>query len=167
VPEPTAVAAIPPELLAFMERGVSVHAASRDPSLAPSVMRAIGSHVEEGGRRITVFVSRRQAAQLLQDLANDGPIAAVFSEPATHRSVQVKASRCTLRDGGAQDAPLLARYLASMEREIQRVGYPPHMTRAMLAHRPEDVVAITFAPEQAFEQTPGPRAGTALGKAAA
>jgi hypothetical protein len=167
VPEPAAIATIPPDMLALMERGVSVLAASRDASLTPSVMRAIGSHVEEGGQRITVFVSRRQAQQLLQDLANGGPVAAVFSEPATHRSIQVKASRCTLRDGGAQDAPLLARYLASMEREIQRVGYPPHMTLAMLAHRPEDVVAITFAAEQAFEQTPGPRAGTALGKAAA
>jgi hypothetical protein len=166
VPEQAAAAVIPPDLLALMARGVSVLAASRDAALTPSVMRAIGSNVEDAGRRITVYVSRRQARQLLEDLAT-GPIAVVFSEPATHRSIQVKASRCTLRDGRPEDAPLLARYLASMEREIQRVGYPPHLTRAMLAHEPEDVVAITFTPEQAFEQTPGPRAGSAFGKDAA
>ncbi|CAA9420717.1 MAG: hypothetical protein AVDCRST_MAG51-1992, partial [uncultured Ramlibacter sp.] len=60
--------------------------------------------------------------------------------------------------------PILARYLASMEHEIQRVGYPPSVTRAMLAHRLEDVVAVTFTPEQAFEQTPGPQAGRTLDK---
>jgi hypothetical protein len=163
VPEQGPAPLIPPDLLVLMERGISVLAASRDASLTPSVMRAIGSHVEDAGRRITVFVSRRQAQQLLKDL-EDGPIAVVFSEPATHRSLQVKASRCSLREGRPDDAPLLARYLASMQREIQRVGYPPHLVRAMLAHRPEDVVAITFTPEQAFEQTPGPRAGTALGR---
>ena len=32
----------------------------------------------------------------------------------------------------------------------------------MLAHRHEELVAVSFAPEQAFEQTPGPRAGTRL-----
>jgi hypothetical protein len=32
----------------------------------------------------------------------------------------------------------------------------------MLAHRLEDLVAITFEPEFAFDQTPGPRAGTPL-----
>jgi hypothetical protein len=51
----------------------------------------------------------------------------------------------------------------AMEREIQLVGFAPPLTRAMLAHRLEDVVAVRFTPEQAFDQTPGPRAGTPLG----
>ena len=46
-----------------------------------------------------------------------------------------------------------------MEHEVQRVGYAPRLTRAMLACRIDDLVAVTFAPEQVFEQTPGPRAG--------
>jgi hypothetical protein len=58
---------------------------------------------------------------------------------------------------------VLARYLASMEHEIQRVGYSAALARAMLSHRLEDVVAVTFTPEHAFEQTPGPRAGSPLG----
>ena len=32
----------------------------------------------------------------------------------------------------------------------------------MLAHRLDDLVAISFAPEQAFDQTPGPKAGAPL-----
>ncbi|MGZ5195071.1 MAG: hypothetical protein ACXWJM_07855 [Ramlibacter sp.] len=158
---------IPPELLAMMERGVSVIVASRDAALRPSMMRAMGSSVEGAGRRITVFVSRAQSPQLLRDLAAGAPIAVVFSEPATHHCVQVKATRVLMRDAAAHDGALLARYLASMEREVQRVGFPPHMTRAMLAHRLEDLVAIAFEPQLAFDQTPGPRAGTALVEGAA
>ena len=54
------------------------------------------------------------------------------------------------------------RYLRAMEHELAVAGYSPEFTRAMFGSQHDDVVAITFAPEQAFEQTPGPRAGTRL-----
>ena len=77
--------------------------------------------------------------------------------------MQVKSSRAEIRSAVADDVPVLAAYLKSMEHEIQQVGIAPPLTRAMLAHRLEDVVAVRFTPEQAFDQTPGPRAGTAIG----
>lgn len=154
---------IPPELLAPMRRGVSVIVASRDAALRPSVMRAVGSLVADDGSRITVFLAARQSRQLLQDIAATGQVAVVFSAPSSHRTVQVKASDARLRPAAEADRPALQRYLESMEREIGQVGYGPPMVRAMLAHQLEDVVAVEFAPAQAFDQTPGPRAGTALG----
>jgi hypothetical protein len=156
-------ASLPSELIAIMARGVSVIVASRDAALRPSLMRAVGSRVEADGRDITVYLSRPQSRQLVQDLAATGHIAVVFSVPSTHRSVQLKASRVEMRNADADDAPVLARYLASMENEVQQVGFAPPLTRAMLAHRLDDVVAVRFTPEQAFDQTPGPRAGTAIG----
>src|SRR5687767_8704227 len=123
---------LPPEILAAMARGVSVIVGSRDAALRPSVMRAVGSKVAEDGAEITVYLSRTQSRQLLQDIAATGHIAVVFSEPSTHRTVQLKATRASLRNAGPEDVPELARYLASMEQEILRVGYPPEMTRAML-----------------------------------
>lgn len=158
----SAIPLVPPDLLAMMARGVSVVVASRGLALRPSVMQGIGSQVAPGGSTITVFVWRGQARQLLLDVAATGHVAAVFSEPATHRTVQVKASRAVLRNAEPADEPVLARYLSSMEHELQRIGYAPSVTRAMLAHRLDEVVAISFEPEQAFEQTPGPRAGTLL-----
>ena len=62
-------ALLPPDLLAMMARGVSVNVASRDRALRPSVMRAVGSSVAADGRLITVYVSRRQSRQLVQDVA--------------------------------------------------------------------------------------------------
>ena len=154
---------LPPDLVTMMVRGVSVIVASRDATLRPNLMRAVGSRVEEDGRTITVYLSRRQSRQLVQDLAATGHIAVVFSEPSTHRTVQLKAARLDMRNADPQDIPVLERYRESMEREIQQVGFAPPLTRAMLAHRLEDVVAVRFTPEQAFDQTPGPRAGTPLG----
>jgi len=154
---------LPDDLLALMRRGVSVIAGSRDAAMRPSIMRAVGSDMSADGRSVTLYLVRAQSRQLLQDIAATGHVAVVFSEPATHRTVQLKGSRATSRQAGPQDQAVLARYLASMEQEIARVGYPPEMTRAMLAHRLEDVVAVTFEPDEAYDQTPGPRAGTSLG----
>jgi hypothetical protein len=155
-------APLPPDLVAMMARGVSVIVAARDAGLRPSLMRAVGSRVEADGRDITVYLSRPQSRQLLEDLAANGHIAVVFSEPSTHRTVQLKASRVDMRGAGEADAAVLERYLRSMENEIRQVGFAPPLTRAMLAHRLQDVVAVRFTPEQAFDQTPGPRAGTPL-----
>ena len=156
-------ALLPPDLVAMMARGVSVIVGSRDAALRPSIMRAVGSRVEAGGQHVTVYLARAQSRQLVQDLAATGQLAVVFSEPSTHRSVQLKTTRVQMREAGPEDAPVLAAYLRSMEHEIQQVGFGPPVTRAMLAHRLEDVLAVRFTPEQAFEQTPGPRAGAALG----
>jgi len=149
---------IPQDLLTIMVRGVSVIVASRDLALRPSVMRAVGSQVALDGSSITVFVSRRQSRQLVQDVAATGHVAAVFSEPATHRTVQVKATRAMLRNADASDTPVLARYLASMEVELHAVHIPPELTRALLARRLEDRVAGSFEPGQGSNQTPGPKA---------
>jgi hypothetical protein len=157
---------VPPEQLEFMRRGVSVIVASRDASLRPSVMRAVGSDVAADGGTVTVFIARSQARQLLQDIAATGQLAVVFSEPSTHRSLQLKGAKAALRNATHADEPLLARYVASMENELTQVHIPPAITRAMLAHRIDDVVAVSFEPAHGFDQTPGPRAGTDLGATA-
>lgn len=157
---------LPPDLVAMMARGVSVIVGSRDARLRPSIMRAVGSRVDAGGQSITVFLARKQSRQLLQDLAATGQLAVVFSEPSTHRSVQLKASRVDMRAAEAGDVPVLQAYLRSMEHELGQIGFDVSVARAVLAHRLEDVVAVRFVPEQAFEQTPGPRAGAAFGGAA-
>jgi len=153
---------LPADLLALMRRGVSVIVGSRDRGHRPSLMRALGSQVAVDGSAVTVFLSQRQAAPLLADLQAGGPIAVVFSEPSTHRTIQLKASATEARRATPQDEPALQAYLLSMERELALVGIAAPMTRAMLSYALDDLVAVGFQPEQAFDQTPGPRAGLAL-----
>jgi hypothetical protein len=150
------------EHIALIEHGVSTIVASRDAAHNPSLMRAVGASITPQGDRITVYLNRPTSTRLLADLQATGHIAVVFSEPSTHRTVQVKASRVQLRAAMATDSELLQRYLRVMEDQLQRVGFGPHYTRIMLAHQPGDVVAVSFTPEQAFDQTPGPKAGARL-----
>jgi hypothetical protein len=148
--------------IALIAKGVSVIAASHDFANRPSIMRAVGSSIAPDGRAITIFLSRPQSRQLLADVASTGRIAVVFSEPSSHRSVQVKGVRAAIREGGPEDLPVLHRYLKSMERELALIAFGPEFARAMLSHRLEDLVAITFEPVSAFDQTPGPKAGSPL-----
>ena len=148
--------------LAMIGKGVSAIVASRDADLQPSLMRAVGTAIDIDAGEVTVYVTRTGGRQLLLDIAATGRIAVVFSEPSTHLTLQLKAGAVRMRDAGAADVPVLQRYLASMERELGLIGYPAIYPRVMLGYRDGDVVALTFVPEQAFDQTPGPRAGAAL-----
>lgn len=151
-----------PQHIAMVDRGVSVIVASRDAALRPSIMRGVGSAISADGTQVTVYLRRSQSRQLLQDIAAGGGLAVVFSEPPTHRTLQLKARTATQRPAGPADLPLLQRYLASMQHELAQVGYGPAFVAAMLSAPLEDVVAVQFSPEAAFDQTPGPRAGTPL-----
>ena len=151
-----------PEHIAMVDRGVSVIVASRNAALRPSIMRGVGSAISADGIQVTVFLRRSQSRQLMQDIEAGGGLAVVFSEPPTHRTLQLKARQATLRPASPTDQPQLARYLASMQCELAQVGYGPEFAAAMLSAPLEDVVAVQFTPESAFDQTPGPRAGNPL-----
>lgn len=154
--------ALDADRLAMVAKGVSAIVASCSTALQPSLMRAVGSHLSADGQCVTVYLRRSQSRQLLQDIAETGRIAVVFSEPATHRTVQLKASAAQQRPATGEDVPALQAYLKSMEHEVGLVGYGPRYVGAMLAAPLDDVVAVSFTPTAAFDQTPGPRAGAAL-----
>jgi hypothetical protein len=155
-------AAITPRLLALMVKGVSVIVSACGLDLRPSLMRAMGSSVDADGATVTVYLSRSQSLQLLQDIASTGRLAAVFTQPHSHLAVQVKAGGARIRSADDSDAPLLARYLVSMEEELAQIGFSAEFTRTMYDHQIDDMVAVSFEPEQAFDQTPGPKAGAPL-----
>ena len=148
--------------IAMVAKGVSAIVASCSMALQPSIMRAVGSHLSADGRCVTVYLRRSQSRQLMQDIEAGGGLAVVFSEPPTHRTLQLKARQASLRPASPTDQPQLARYLASMQCELAQVGYGPEFAAAMLSAPLEDVVAVQFTPESAFDQTPGPRAGIPL-----
>lgn len=166
MPAPAA-ALLSPDDVAFIGRGVSTLVASRDARLRPSVMRAMGSTVTADGRCVTVYLSRLQARQLLSDLASCARIAVTFSQPASHRTLQLKARDLRLRETTAQDQAVIAHYRAGMQVAVGEVGLGPSFVDAMLAADLDALVAVEFTPDEAFDQTPGPRAGHALGSPAA
>jgi hypothetical protein len=153
---------IGPEPAALLARRVSVIVGSRDAAHHPHVMRAVGCRVSEDRRRITVFLPRASSRPVLEDIAANGQIAVVFSEPTTHRTVQFKGVDATVAPAGPDDEVTVARYLANFAEEIAEIGFSGDVARTMLGHAPGDLAAVHFTPLSGFEQTPGPTAGQAL-----
>jgi hypothetical protein len=151
-----------PEFLAMMAKGVSLMLASCDHALNPSVMRAMGSLVQDEGRHITAYLGRAQARQLLANIHSSGRLSAVFSQPSTHLTLQLKSRRVRLRDLRPEDEAELLRYRLSMEQELAALGFLPVHAQALLALDPAGLVAVEFQPDEAYDQTPGASAGRAL-----
>lgn len=156
---------LPPGFVEMMASGVSCIVSACSATLQPSIMRALGTLVQPGSGEITVFLARSQARQLLQDIADTGRLAVVFSQPSSHRTVQFKARHPLVRAACADDLPALSAYRMALAQELAHVHIDTPFAHAMLAHDLDDMVALHCVPEQAFDQTPGPKAGTALAPA--
>lgn len=147
---------------AFIAGRVSINVASCSAGLAPSVARANGCRVSPDRRRVTVFVPAARAAALLGDLGAGGAIAAVFSLPSTHETLQLKGGRAEIAPAEDGDGALMRRWAEAFARELGDLGYPAGFARGLTSGAQEACVAISFEPTAAFVQTPGPNAGRRL-----
>src|SRR5262249_53378285 len=108
---------------AFVQRGISIVAASRDATLMPSIARATGCVVSPDRRRVTIFAIESQAQQLLADVRASGRIAVVFSQPTTHRTLQLKAEDARIRPLRGEERAVVAAYVDAFAIEIGRLGH--------------------------------------------
>jgi hypothetical protein len=150
------------ELAAFMQGGISLNLAGCGADLAPSVARAVGCRIDAARISVRLLVSQVQAACVLANVRANGKLAAVFSEPASHRTVQLKGVDAVVEAAGADDIAAVARYRDAFVAHVEPLGHPAPMIRALLACPDGDLCAIRFTPTEAFSQTPGSGAGQAL-----
>jgi hypothetical protein len=150
------------ELASFIQGGVSVVIASSDGALEPDVVRGCGCRVSRNLRRVTVFYDRARGDGLLQDFAANGRIAVVFSQPSTHRTIQLKGVDAGTVRSAASDLALARAHREKWMEELCRLGYTREFSAAVWGPLPESLAAISFTPTAAFQQTPGPAAGQQL-----
>jgi adenylate cyclase len=152
------------EHLALIDGGAGVSVASRDCALLPNLVRALGGRVEPSGE-ISVVLSGSDGASVLADLRASDAIAVVFSQPSTHRTLQLKGRGVSIDAASPADLALVRRRIDAMAGELAAVGFSGRFARGLLSFAPEDLRVVRFRPDSAFEQTPGPRAGAVLGTA--
>lgn len=150
------------EHAAFMQSGVSVIVATRNASLDPEVVRAGGCRISRDRRRVTVLLDPTRAERLVADVAVNGMIAAVFSQPSTHRTIQLKGSDAVTARASRRDRALLATQRSAWIEDLLRIGYSRDFAGALWGPLPQSLVAVVFTPTAAFQQTPGPAAGQPL-----
>ncbi len=132
---------------------------SRSATLAPSLCWGVAGHVHANGEQVTVWLARDRAETVLADITATGRIAAVFSQPYSNVSLQIKGRDAVVRDARAEDSPLLVAHLDNMIREIALVGFTEPLVRSVFDVPVDKLAAIDFTAHSFFEQTPGPRAG--------
>jgi hypothetical protein len=141
----------------FVQGAVSILAASSDENHRPVIVRALGCRVSPDRRGIGLLIPA--ADPFVDVIRATGRIAVTFTEPSTHRTIQLKgtdASATALEPG---DRLLHERYADRFVAEVCPLGFTEEMVRGILSYDPPDLVAVAFHPSAAFLQTPGPRAG--------
>lgn len=151
--------------VAFIEREVAIDIASRSAALRPSACRAFACRVSPDRQRITVFVRRTEAAQLLQDVLEQDVVAIVFCLPETEAALQIKGRQVTLQAASAEDMEAIDDYCHRFIEGVTRLGHRRNFAQTYMAVDPGQMVALSFTPDLVFEQTPGPKAGQQMKEA--
>lgn len=158
---PVVAGVLTTELAEFCESGVSVVIASATSDGMPIAGRAKACRIMPDGK-MKIFLPELLNTPLMAALRRGAPIAVTFSAPRNHRSIQVKAtsvSEIDLEDG---DLAEVARQVKLFEEDLVFVNYAPRFSAHYTNYRPDEIIAIEFAPRDAFVQTPGPGAGEQL-----
>lgn len=151
---------------AFFQIGISMGIAACSLDAVPVHVRAIGCRISPDRRQVTMFMAARQAEPVLQCIRENGAVAAVFTEPSSHRTVQIKgrdAQRVPLQAG---DLDLVEAHREAFAQELERIGFPREIALTLLACPAGEIVGLRFTPTEAYSQTPGPKAGEPLARTA-
>lgn len=150
------------DLVAFVQGGVSIVAASCDAARTPTLARAVGCHVSTDRRRATILLPSEQSGALVEAVRSSGTLAVVFSQPTTHRTLQLKGGDARVVPLEEEHLDRLDAYPARFSAELEALDYAEHFAHTLVASSPEGVIAIAFSVAEAFTQTPGPDAGEPL-----
>lgn len=140
----------------------SLAIASRDARNRPSLVKAVACRVSADRRRVTLYLDQQLGQGVVQAVREGFPVAAVFSEPATHRTLQLKAERGEVGTVSPAEREQARQHFIGIVEHISALDYPEDGVRCYFHYTPEQLVAVSFTPTEAYEQTPGPRAGAPL-----
>jgi hypothetical protein len=157
--------AISDKIKAFLESGISLVVGTRDLGLVPEIVRAWGPVVSQDRRSVSLCIGVTAGSKTLDNLESNGRIAASFTLPTNLQSVQLKG--VWLETSEPNDADLLA---VEQHREAfaslnEKIGIPRRAVDTLWRKELEIspvMVKLRFSPEQIFDQTPGPDAGSRL-----
>lgn len=150
------------EIVEFCQSGVSVVLAARLSDGRPIAGLALACRIDPDGN-IFIFLRKPANGALMAALDAGSAIAATFSEPRTHRSIQIKGTSARLVEPMPGDRELIARQCRIFYDELVNANYPVRFSSYYCAYSDRETGALTFVPKSAFVQTPGPGAGSLLG----
>jgi hypothetical protein len=153
------------EQLAWMGRPLSMVAAARHTTQGPCLMRALAWGLDHARSRLHLVMDERFSAPLLEAVQHGSGIAVVFSEPASHRTLQIKGDAASVVAAQPGDAAAATAHVAGFGAGLAALGYEATLVVGLFDLERVAPVRIEFTPRAVFEQTPGPGAGRMLAQA--
>ena len=153
------------ELKPFLESGVSIVVGSRDADLFPEITRAWGLSVSKDRKSITLCVPLATSHKTLDNLAGNGQMTVCCSLPTSYKTVQLKGQCIATADPSRMDLAAVERHREAFGRLNKRIGFPHQRSETFWKRELETspvLIKLRFVPEQIFDQTPGPDAGSPL-----
>lgn len=148
--------------VAFVHGGVAVGVGTRDANRRPEFTRGWGPELSADGRWLSLSVIAPLGSRTRENLRDNGAIAVSFGLPTMARALQVKGVATDIGDPEPAELDRAKRHLGAFAAQLERLGTPERIARRTFAAAPSDFVAVRFSIDEAFDQTPGPKAGQRL-----
>lgn len=150
---------IPREIVDFLSRASVAVLSTRDAARAPHIHFLSGWQVHEDRASVVCLVPASFTDRLAEGLAPAGRIAMVAEVIGPHETYQLKGRYLEHREAGPADRPVfdacLRRFVDGVQAHLK--GRFREDDLAARVHEP--AIALRFAVEEVFLQTPGPAAG--------
>jgi len=160
---PRRAVSIDDDLKTFLESGVSVVVGTRDSGLVPEITRAWGPSVSEDRRSVKLCVPLATSRKTLENLEENGQIAVSFSLPTNYKTIQLKGRYIETTEPTGADFAAIERHRDAFGVLNETIGVPRQWVEAFWRREfstSPTLVTICFFPEEIFDQTPGPGAGS-------
>jgi hypothetical protein len=148
------------ELRDFLHSGGALVVGTQDGSLNPEIARGWGLRVLDA-RTMELCVGLPSARRTLRNIEATGRLAATFVAPVVYRQVQVKGRVVAVLEPTPEDLEWVQRSRQGFSDTVEPVGIPPHLSPRFWNYD-DGLAKVRFVVEEAYDQTPGPRAGRPL-----
>jgi hypothetical protein len=144
------------EVVELMASGVDVYVATRDETLEPEAVFAMGIRAHDDRSLVTVYVPSQFAGPTRKNLEANGAIAVTIERPGDARAVQIKGRSIAIRDANDGDRAFQSVFRSALVEQLATVGVPRCTTRRLVWW---PSLAVDVEISDVFVQTPGPKAG--------
>ena len=139
--------------------GTSVLVGTVDSDGVPACCRGIAMISRDDYETVTVYLPAATAQETIANVATTRRVAITCSKPVSHATIQIKGVTRGVRLAPACDEEFVRARLGQFADVLDELGLPRRVTRRRAAW---PAFAIDVSIEQVFDQTPGPKAGTAI-----
>lgn len=154
------MADIDDELRAFLHGEGALVIGTHDAGLRPEITRGWGLRVLDR-ETVELCVGLPSSRRTLENVEQNGRIAATFVAPIEYRQVQLKGRVVAILEATAEDREWVERSRLGFMRRVEPLGIPPDLCPRFWTYD-DRLTKVRVAVEEAFDQTPGPRAGRRL-----